>query len=299
MNSAEQSTGLQLDQAGYRAWEGQPRSNWWSCLSIVRVGLMLIFRRWVFWILIGLGLLNFLFHFAFIYLKATLAVQNENIARFLDRYKVTGTGDAYAEFMFAQATICALLLAFAGSTLIGGDYRQGGMIFYLSRRIGRWHYIVGKLLTVAAVVTIVTTIPALILYIEYGTLSNSFQYFLDHPRILTGILGYGAILAVVQSVLIFAIAAWVPRTVPLVMTWLGLFVLLKGLADAMRAIDGNRYWLLLGLWDDMHRLGRYCFGSLDEKKIPSAEYCLAVLAAVCVISLILIVQRVRAVEVVS
>jgi ABC-2 type transport system permease protein len=277
---------MQLDQAGYRTWDGRRRSPWWSCLAIVRVGLNLIFRRWVFWILIGLGLL-------------TLVIQNENVAKFLDNYKVTGTGQAYADFMFAQASICALLLAFAGSTLIGSDYRQGGMIFYLSRRIGRWQYIVGKLLTIAAVVTIVTTLPALILYIEYGTLSNSMQYFLDNPRVLAGILGYGAVLAVVQSLMIFAIAAWVPRTVPLVMTWLGLFVLLKGLADAMRAIDGNRYWLLLGFWDDMHRLGRWCFGSLDEKRIPSAGYCLAVLSVLCVVSLILIVRRVRAVEVVS
>jgi len=265
----------------------------------VRIGLLLIFRRWIFWILIGLGLLNFLFHFAFIYLKATLIVQNETVAKFLDNYKVTGTGQAYAEFMFAQAAICALLLAFAGSTLIGTDYRQGGMIFYLSRGIGKAHYIVGKLLTIAAVVTIVTTVPTLVLYVEYGTLSNSFQYFLDNPRVLAGILGYGAVLAIVQSLMIFAIAAWVPRTVPLVMTWLGLFVLLKGLADAMRAIDGNRYWLLLGFWDDMHRLGRWCFGSLDESKIPSAGYCLAVLCTVCAISLLLIIRRVRAIEVVS
>jgi hypothetical protein len=290
---------MQLDQAGYRTWDGQRSSPWWGCLSIVRVGLVLIFRRWVFWILIGLGLLNFLFHFALIYLKATLAVQNENIAKFLDNYKVTGTGQAYADFMLAQAGICALLLAFAGSTLIGSDYRQGGMVFYLSRRIGKWQYIVGKLLMIAAVVTIVTTLPALILYIEYGTLSNSFQYFVDNPRILAGILGYGAVLAVVQSLMIFAIAAWVPRTVPLVMTWLGLFVLLKGLADAMRAIDGNRYWLLLGFWDDMHRVGRWCFGLLDESRIPSAGYCLAVLSAVCLISLILILRRVRAVEVIT
>lgn len=290
---------MQLDQAGYRSWDGNRRSPWWACVSIVRVGLMLIFRRWVFWILIGLGLLNFLFHFSFIYLKASLAVQNENIAKFLDGYKVTGTGQAYADFMFTQASICALLLAFAGSTLIGSDYRQGGMVFYLSRSIGRWQYIVGKLLTIAAVVTIITTFPALVLYIEYGTLSNSFQYFLDNPNVLAGILGYGTVLAIVQSLMIFAIAAWVPRTVPLVMTWLGVFVLLKGLADAMRAIDGNRYWLLLGLWDDMHRLGRWCFGSLDETRIPTAPWCLTVLLSVCLVSLLLIVRRVRAIEVVS
>lgn len=287
------------DQVGYRAWEGQGHSPWWGSLAMVRVGLRLLFGRWVFWILIGLGSLNFLFHFAFVYLKATLTVQNENIGRFLDNYKVTGSGQAFVEFMFAQATICALLLALAGSTLIGSDYRQGGMIFYLSRRIGRRHYIVGKLLTIAVIVLLATMAPALVLYVEYGLLSNSVEYFIQHPRILLGILGYGAVLAVVQSLMIFAIAAWVPRTVPLVMTWLGIFVLLKGLADALRAIDGNRYWLLLGIWDDMHRLGRWCFGTLDERRIPSATACVAVLSGVCVVSLILIVWRVRAVEVIS
>ena len=83
-------TNMQLDQAGYRTWDGRRRSPWWGCWSIVRVGLMLIFRRWVFWILLGLGLLNFLFHFAFIYLKATITVQTgTNMARALDNDTVT------------------------------------------------------------------------------------------------------------------------------------------------------------------------------------------------------------------
>lgn len=289
---------MSLELAGYRAWEGRQKSPWWSCWSIVRTGLGVILRRRIFWILIGLGLLNFLFNFAFIYLKATLAVQNEGVARFLDNYRVTGTGDAYADFMFAQASITALLLAFAGSTLIGSDYRQGGLIFYLSRRIERRHYVVGKLLTVAAVVTVITTLPALALYFEYGLLSSSLDYFLENPRILGGIVGYGIILATVQSLMLFAIAAWVPRTIPLVMTWLGIFVLLKGLADAMRAIDDNRLWLLLGFWDDMHRLGRWCFGALDNSRIPTAGQCAAVLAVISIVCIVLIIRRVRAVEVV-
>ena len=37
-------------------------------------------------------------------------------------------------------------------------------MFYLSRRIDRRHYVAGKLVTVGAVVTIITTIPALILF---------------------------------------------------------------------------------------------------------------------------------------
>lgn len=290
---------MAVELAGYREWKQQRRSPWRACWPIVRTGLQMILRRWVFWILIGLGLLNFLFNFAFIYLKATLTVQNASAGGFLDNYRVTGTGDAYADFMFGQASITALLLAFSGSILIGNDYRQGGLIFFLSRRIERRHYIVGKLLTVATVVTLITTLPALALYAEYGLLSNSLDYFLNHPRILAGILGYGAVLAIVQSLLLFAIAAWVPRTVPLVMTWLGVFVLLKGLAEALRAINDNRQWLLLGFWDDMHRIGRWCFGSLDPARIPTAPHCAAVLGVVCAVCVVLIVRRVRAVEVVS
>ncbi len=287
-----------FELAGYREWSGERQSPWWSVWSMTRTSLGLVFKRWLFWILIGLGLLNFLFNYAFIYLKATLVVRDRNFARFLDNFQVTGNGQAYADFMLAQASITALLLAFAGSTLIGGDYRQGGMVFYLSRGITRRHYIVGKLAGIGAVVALITVLPALVLYAEYGILGGSFDYFTENWRILRGILGYGAVLIVVQSLVLFAIAAWVPKTVPLVMTWLGLFVLLKGLGDALRAIRGNRDWLLLGLWDDMHRVGRWCFGSLDPNRAPTVEYCLLVLGGVCIVSILLILSRVRGVEVV-
>ncbi len=289
---------MPIELAGYRGWSGKSRSSWRACLSIVRTGLAMILRRWVFWLLIGLGLLNFLFNFAFIYLKATLTVQNEAMAQFLDAYQVTGTGDAYADFMLAQASITALLLAFAGSSLIGADYRQGGMIFYLSRRIERRHYIVGKLLTVSAVVSLITTLPALLLYFQYGMLTSSLDYFKENPRILGGILGYGAVLAVVQSLLLFAIASWVHRAVPLVMSWLGIFVLLDALGEAAEEINDNRKWDLLGFWDDMHRVGEWCFGIRDAEREPTLNQCLLVLGSLCVICLIVIVRRVRAIEVV-
>jgi len=290
---------MAIESAGYQQWNGARRSPWWGTWAIVRTGLTIVLRRRVFWILIGLGLLNFLFNFAFIYLKATLTIQNEMVGGFLDNYQVTGTGRAYADFMFAQASITALLLAFSGSVLIGGDYRHGGVVYYLSRRIERRHYVLGKLLTVGAVVTLITTLPALALYFEYGFLTNSLAYFLDHPRILTGILGYGAILATVQSLLLFAIAAWVPRTVPLVMSWLGIFVLFPLLAETLRTIHDNRLWLLLSIWGDMQRLGRWCFGTLDEGKIPNAGQCAGSLALLCGVCLALILYRVRAVEVVK
>lgn len=289
---------MSLEGAGYRTWQGRLQSPWWGVLSIVRISLALILRRWLFWILLALGAMNFLYHFAFIYLKATLVVQDRGMARFLDEFKVTGSGEAFLEFMHAQAAITALLLAFAGSLLIGADYRRGGMIFYLSRSMDARHYIVGKLLAVSTVVLLMTAVPALILFVEYGVLSSSFEYFRDNWQIAVGIVGFGMVLAIVQSLMLFAIAVWIPRTVPLVMTWLGLFVLLAILARALRAIENNRRWLLVALWDDMQRVGRWCFGALDEDRIPGGWDSGLVLLGVCIVCLVLIVVRVRAVEVV-
>lgn len=299
MSHSEPTYAPALAHAGYRRWQGVQHSPWWASLALARFGVWLVMRRWVFWGLIGLGLMVFLFNFAFIYLKATLTVQSGELARFLDGYRVTGTGDAFLDFMHAQAGITVLLLAFAGSTLIGSDYRQGGMIFYLSRTIGKWQYIVGKLLAIGAVVLMITTLPALVLYVEYGILSSSLDYFQTNWRIAAGIVGYGLILAGVQSLLLFAVAAWIPRTVPLVMAWLGLFTLLAALAHVLFEIRQNPRWLLLALWENMLRLGRWCFGAPQSPISPSILETSAVLCGVCAICLWLIVRRVRAVEVVS
>ena len=54
-----------------------------------------------------------------------------------------------------------ILLAFSGSLLVGTDFRNKSLPFYLSRRVDRRHYIVGKLLAISVIVSLLTTIPAL------------------------------------------------------------------------------------------------------------------------------------------
>jgi hypothetical protein len=206
---------------------------------------------------LALALINFLFVFATIYLKAEISAQNPGIRVFVDRVlrSVTGSGTTYRDFMFAQGTVTMLLLAFAGAMLVGDDHRQGGLTFYLSRRIGRLHYVAGKLLAIGLLVSMTTTIPALVLYVEYGLLTDSTTYFRENIRILFGILGYGAILAVTLSLLLFALASWIQKTVPLVMTWACLFVLVPAIGRLLRAVYDDRHWLLLLVWRDVRLLG--------------------------------------------
>jgi ABC-type transport system involved in multi-copper enzyme maturation permease subunit len=292
---------MAIETLGYRGWSGTLHSPWMACPAIVRTGLRLLLRRKVFWLLFALGLLHFLLHFSLIYIKAQLTVRDRRFAQFLDGYQVTGTGDAFLEFMFAQGTVTMLLLAFAGSMLVGSDYQQGGLMFYLSRRVDRRHYVLGKLLAIAAIVLLITAAPALVLFLEYGLLSGSLDYFRDNPRIVLGIIGYGLLMAAVLSLLLASIASWVHRAVPLVMIWAGIFVLLPVLGENLRRGRDNRLWRLLGLWGDLRVLAKSFFGSLSvDREEPDLAYWSAwLVSAVCLLCLILLIRRVRAVEVVK
>ena len=58
-----------------------------------------------------------------------------------------------------------IVLALAGAVLVGNDFRWGGLPFYLSKPLTRWHYLLGKCLAVAVFVNLMTTVPALVLYL--------------------------------------------------------------------------------------------------------------------------------------
>ncbi len=293
---------MSFEPTRYRDWSGTLRPTWLACWPIARTGLLLVLRRKIFWGLLALGLLNFLFVFATIYLKAQVAAQNPALSRFVNRVlsSVTGSGETYRDFMFAQGTVTVLLLALAGAMLVGDDLRQGGLAFYLSRRMTRFHYVVGKLLSIGLLVALTTTVPALILFIEYGLLSNSTAYFRENLGILRGILGYGLILSVTLSLLLFAMASWLRKTVPLVMGWTCLFVLVPALAALLRRVFDDRKWMLLMLWRDIRLLGTWCFGGIDSDReqqllAPAA----VIVAVVCLLSIIAFIPRIRAARVVQ
>lgn len=293
---------MSMDSTNYRGWTRRLLPSPLACWPIARTALLLVLRRKLFWLLLALAGLNFLFIFATIYLKAQIGAENPGLKRFVDQVlrSVTGSGETYRDFMFTQGTVTMLLLAFAGATVVGDDLRQGGLTFYLSRRINRWHYVVGKLLAIGLLVSLTTTLPALVLYVEYGLLTDSFTYFSQNLGILRGILGYGLTLAITLSLLLFALTSWLQKTVPLVMAWACIFVLLPAVALLLRQVYDERNWQLLMLWRDLRLAGTWCFGGIDtDNELALINPALAIIVAVWVVSSIVIATQVRAVKVVT
>ena len=296
---------MQIDQAHYHGWEGRLQSPWVACLAIVRVALLQVFRNKAYWFVLGLGALRFLAFWSIIYAVTQLSLPPRMSDDFLKMFGFSADADAsqnngYINFMQGQGVIVMILLAFSGSLLVGSDFRLNSLPFYLSRRIDKRHYIVGKLLAVSSVIAILTVVPALLLFLEYGMFTASAAYWIDNWRIAVSVLAFGLVICVVNSILLVTISAYLQRIVPITITWASIFLLLGRLGDFLHWGTDEVYWQLLDPWRDMRLVGRLCFGTFPrEIDQELAWWALAILGTLCAISLAALVHRVRAVEIVE
>src|SRR5262245_12569843 len=307
----------------YRALTSPRLGPWQGVKAIARSSLLLLSRRKLFWVLYAFSILIFLFYFFGQYLMVFLenrvsdamvrtggvfgrTMRPEFVTKLLrDAMHMDGSADTFGDFMWTEGYIAMVILAFAGSIILGNDSQHNSLPFYLSKPISRRHYLFGKALAVAVVVNFMTTIPAVSLFVEYGFI-DTWDYYVDSFRLLLGILAYGAALTVTLSLLLLVTATWLRRTVPLVMVWTAVFILSRTvhrwLVDQLQL---SPRWRLVDIWNNMYLFGQWCFGTdhdlLRPRSQPQPAYWEAtvVMVAVCVLCVLYLRKRVRAVEVVK
>jgi len=297
----------------YRPWRGEFRSPVASAWPIARVCLAIMFRRKLFWGLYALGLSIFLLYFFGQFLLAWAADQmgesnvpvmglrvtpTQLIDIFRKSLRLDGSGETYANYFWFQGYMVMILLALAGSILMGNDIHYGTMPFYLSKPLSRWHYLLGKCLAVGVFVNLMTTLPALVLFAQWGFL-DSWNF-----ELLPGILIYGLVLTVLLSLMLTATAAWLRRTVPMLMAWATVFLFFRLLAVAMvEQLKFHRNWRLIDLWNDAYLVGYYCLGNdlgrLYSSAQPEIYLAVAVLCGISLFCLLYLIQRIRGVEIVK
>lgn len=271
----------------------------------------------------GLSLLIFLFYFFGQYLQIFLEQKvNEESIRvgglFAQRVKpevlmrslrvalqLNGSADTYGNFLWFEGYIVVVILAFIGSVLIGNDFHHGSLPFYLSKPISRWHYVAGKCLATGIFINLMTTIPALLLFVEYGFI-DTWEYYVDNLRLFGGIIAYGAILTFTLSLLLMATATWLRRTMSMVMIWITIFIL--GRLMQRWFVDGlhmREQWRLIDLWNNMYLTGMWIMGKPHEEIRPLSQIQPAyweaalVVAGVFAACIIYLHRRIRAVEIVQ
>ena len=297
---------MDLDQARYHGWEDRRlQSPWMACLAIVRVALVQVFRNKAYWVVLALGSLRFLAFWSIIWAVTQLPLPEDMNNMFLKEFGFTAGNDVdqnngYMRFMEGQQIIVMILLAFSGSLLVGSDFRLRALPFYLARRIDRRHYIVGKLLAVSSIIMLLTVVPALLLFLEYGMFTASTQYWIDNWQIPLAVLASGFVLCVVNRILLVTLSAYLQRIVPITITWATIFLLLGSLSGYLRRATEDERWRLMDPWWDMRIVGRMIFGSFrSEVEAELAVWATLLLVGVCSVALVALVHRVRAVDIVE
>jgi len=313
----------------YRGWQGSFHSPLWSVWPIARVALGQLFRRRTFWFLYAAGLLLFLMFFFGAFLLDWVEAQvttgqvqfgtlsTERIVRSIRQAlsAINGSQETFGYFFVYQGLIVMIVLAFAGSVLVGNDYTFRSLPFYLSKPISSWHYLMGKGLAICVIVHMLTTVPAVLLFVQHGfadldyfvnpdyfTAANTGRGPAGWPLLL-GILAYGLLLNVFLSIVLLAAATWMRRTMPLVLVWASLFLFLRVVANLL--VSGLQYnvrWRLIDLWNCLSLLGRWCLGFAHERISPRPQPAFweaaVVLGGVCILCLIYLHRRTQAVEIV-
>jgi len=296
---------MNLDQAHYHGWRGRLQSPWVACMAIVRVAIVQVFRNRAYWFVLALGALRFVAFWSIIYAVTQLTLPSKMRDTLLQQFGFSADADVnqdngYITFIQGQSVIVMILLAFSGSLLVGSDFRLNTLPFYLARRIDKRHYIVGKLLAVSAITSILTIVPALLLFLEYGMFTSSTDYWIDHWQIVVSVLAFGLVICLVNSILLVTISAYLQRIVPITIAWATLFLLLGRLGDYLFRETKDEAWRLLDPWRDMRLVGQLCFGSFRrEIDAELAWWALAILSSLCAVALAALVHRVRAVDVVE
>src|SRR5207253_4818591 len=101
---------------------------------------------------------------------AGIPVTASSLSKFLDKLALNGTAHTFGNFIWYEGYVLVIVLALAGSVLVGNDFAHGSLPFYLSKPIGRWHYVLGKCLAIGVFVNLCTTVPAVLLWLQAGLL---------------------------------------------------------------------------------------------------------------------------------
>lgn len=293
----------------YRPWKGNLRTRFLRFWPIARTGISLVLRRRIFWVFLLLGLLNFLLHFARIYITSVqirLAAEDQQVPQFLRRLAeglaFEETGRSYRDFIFGQNIVLMMMLAFAGSILVGNDFRFHSVAFYLSRPITRIDYFLGKLAAAFSLAAMLTLVPALVLYIEYGAFTESLDYWRDNTRTLVAIIVYGTLVSLTSATVLLGVASLFKRTIPIMVIWGGIFIFLplvgRLLRDVFRRPGHDPWgWDLVNFWSGLRWVANVLFEIRAHRYAERWPWVVLVLAGWVSVSVLIFWWRIRDSEV--
>jgi ABC-2 type transport system permease protein len=203
----------------------------------------------------------------------------------------------FFRFMSVQGVLAFLMTAFAGPGLISPDLANGALPLYFCRPFSRAEYVLGKSSVLAILLSQITWIPGLILFLIQASFAGA-AWTWSNLWIAGSLVLSSLIWIAVLSMLAMALSAWVKWRVVAGALLLAVMFFGAGFAQAVNAVlrtDAGHFfdvaYLMATVWMRL-------FGMDSELTIPAPEAWIAIFIY-CAICLWLLLRKVRAYEVVQ
>lgn len=281
---------MPIYEQSYRRYEARAPLRQVRFWPITREALRLVLAKRAFLGLLAVGFLPFLVR----------VVQVFVVTHFPEAGRVLPVdGRLFGDFLNQQLGITLLLTIFGGAGLVANDLRTGAIVMYLARPLTRRDYVLGKLGVTLLLNLGVTLVPALALYLVALGLAPDLFLHWSLAWISPAIVLHAAVMSLSVSLLGLAASALTRRATA---AGIGLFAFVAGLELVRQVLEhgfDRPEGTLLSVQDNLRNLARALFGLADRAEPVSWAASALVVALLAVGCLLVLRQRVRAVEIVS
>ena len=203
----------------------------------------------------------------------------------------------FFHFMSVQGVFAFLLTAFAGPGLISPDLANGALPLYFCRPFSRAEYVLGKSSVLAILLSQITWVPGLILFVMQASLAGA-QWTWKNLWIAGSLLVSSLLWIAILSLLAMALSAWVKWRIVAGALLLGVMFFGAGFAQAINAVMRTESGHFIDVAYLMGTVWNALFQVDAEHAIPVAQAWIALLFY-CGICLWLLMRKVRAYEVIK
>jgi ABC-type transport system involved in multi-copper enzyme maturation permease subunit len=203
----------------------------------------------------------------------------------------------FRDFLSQQNVFVFFIAVSVGAGLIANDRRANALQIYLSKPIGRWEYILGKLAILLAFVLLVTWLPALLLLFVQVLFAGNFAFFRENVYLFPAITLVSLVEGLAVSFAMLALSSLSNNSRLVAILYAAVIFLSQALYGVLYGMtrDSSMAWISLSA--NFAQIGAFVFRVPPRYDTPW-PVSLAVIVALVGVSVVILDRRVRGVEVV-
>ena len=283
----------------YKAYAGVTTPEWSRFLVLSRFSFATLFDSRLFTAFTVICFVPFLIGFAFIYISHSLTAQL--VLGISARNPVPIDGAWFLAYLAVQCWLGFFLTAWCAPGLISQDLANNALPLYLSRPLSRPEYLLGKITVLATLLSCVTWLPALVLFLLQAEMEGH-GWGWNNIGIAGAILLCAWLFIALISLVSMALSVWMKWRITATAAMLAVFFVVPGFGVAIDQVLRVHWGTLLNLPIDLLRIWVRMFGAQDRVRISGGAIPVwepwAAIIMVCWLAVLLLDKRLRAKEII-